>query len=225
MDRPAFKHNNLRFNEVTYFQPRLSLSSAMRQSLKHQPSGSGHANNLRQQPTKTVASVPKRTDAFPAKMPLRKPADRALSTAWARMWELWHPLEDRGNELFSNFKYTALRGLSREPNVSRRDPTKILQVNDKYYVWYTCRRTQTAPVGVKNATDTVPGTDWDLADIWYATSLDGLTWHEQGLAVKRPARPQRGFRSICTPGILTWQGTYYLYFQAYSPMVGGQRTV
>jgi hypothetical protein len=69
----------------------------------------------------------------------------------------------------------------------------------------------------------VPGTDWDVADVWYATSQDGFTWKEQGPAVRRPAKPTRGFRSICTPDVLVWKGKYYLYFQAYSPKVGGQQ--
>jgi len=215
VDRPLFKNNNLRFNEDTYFQARLRMWPGMRQDRKPQASEAGHGDSSRPQTNKSAA--------FPAKMPLAKPADRALSAAWSRMWDLWQPLEDRANELYSNFKYTPLQGLSREPNLSRRDPTKVVQVNGTYYVWYTCRRTQSPPVGLKDATETLPGTDWDLADIWYATSRDGVTWREQGIAVKRPARPQKGFRSICTPGILAWQGKYYLYFQAYSPMVGGQQ--
>lgn len=160
---------------------------------------------------------------FPAEMPDEKPTDRALSASWSRMWDRWNPHEDRGNELYSNFKYTPLQGLSREPNVSRRDPTKVLKIDGTYYVWYTCRRSEFPPAGLKKATDEVPGTDWDLADIWYATSQDGFTWEEQGLAVRRPEKPIRGFRSICTPDVLVWNGKYYLYFQAYSPMVGGQQ--
>jgi len=43
-----------------------------------------------------------------------------------RMYDVWDPLEDRGNEFFSNFKYTPLDGFSREPNVSRRDPSAAM---------------------------------------------------------------------------------------------------
>ncbi|MCK5173275.1 MAG: family 43 glycosylhydrolase, partial [Planctomycetes bacterium] len=160
---------------------------------------------------------------FPAKMPMEKPTDIKLSSAMERLYDRWNPHEDRANELYSNFKYTHLKGLSRKPNISRRDPTKVLKIDGTYYVWYTCRRTKSLPVGLKDATDTIPGTDWDLADIWYATSKDGWTWKEQGVAVKRPDKPTRGFRSICTPDVLVWKGKYYLYFQAYSPMVGGQQ--
>lgn len=223
VDRPLFKKNNLRFNESTYFQQRLALPQGMRQSLDRQRAGIEQRADKQLSEAHTTESVAARTEAFPAIMPLCKPTDRPLSAAWARMWDEWNPHEDRGNELFSNFKYTRLKGFSREPNVSRRDPTKVLKVGGKFYVWYTCRRTQGPPVGIKNATDTRPGTDWDLADIWYATSKDGVRWQEQGVAVKRPPKPQVGFRSICTPGVLAWKGRYYLYFQAYSPMVGGQQ--
>ena len=126
--------------------------------------------------------------AFPAKIPLEKPSDRKLSAATERMYDVWNPHEDRGNEFFSNFKYSRLEGFSREPNVSRRDPSKVIRVDDTYYVYYTCRRTEGPPAGPEKATDTIPSRDWDLAEIWYATSKDGFRWKEQGPAVKRPAR-------------------------------------
>jgi hypothetical protein len=169
----------------------------------------------------SVCGAGEASKPFPALIPLSKPAE-PISSAVERLYDLWNPYEDRANELYSNFKYSPLEGFSYEGGTSRRDPTKVLKIDGIHYVWYTCRRTEAPPAGIQKATDTVPGTDWDLADIWYATSKDGFTWTEQGVAVKRPAKPGVGFRSICTPGILVWDNTYYLYFQAYSPMVGGQ---
>jgi len=158
---------------------------------------------------------------FPALVPMEKP-DQPLSAAMHRLYDEWNPHEDRGNELYSNFKYTPLKDFPRTENVSRRDPTKVIKVDGTYHVWYTYRHSECPPVGLKKATDTKPGTDWDLADIWHATSKDGFTWKEDGLAVPRPPKPEAGSRSICTPGILVWKNKYYLYFQAYAPMVGGQ---
>lgn len=159
---------------------------------------------------------------FPAKLPVEKP-DYPMSAAVQRLYGRWNPHEDRANELYSNFKYSRLQGLPKQENVSRRDPTKVIKVGGVYHVWYTGRRSKSAPVGLKKATETIPATDWDLADIWHATSKDGWTWNEDSKpAVRRPDKPQQGFRSICTPGILVWKNKYYLYFQAYSPMVGGQ---
>ena len=169
-----------------------------------------------------AGSVSAESKPFPGVIPMEKPEDQNLSAAMHRVYDQWNPHEDRGNELYSNFKYTQLEGLPIEANISRRDPTKVIMVDGVYHVWYTSRRTDSPPVGIAKATDTLPGTDWDLADLWHATSTDGFTWKEEGLAVPRPPKPEQGFRSICTPGILVWKNKYYLYFQAYSPMVGGQ---
>jgi len=158
--------------------------------------------------------------AFPARIPLEKPTDRQLSAAMHRMYDVWNPHEDRGNEFFSNFKYSPLTGLERRPGISRRDPSKVLLIDGTYYVWYTCRRTDSPPVGPEKATDTVPSRDWDLADVWYATSTDGFHWEEQGPATSRPPRGEFGWRTNCTPDILVWRGRYYLYFQAYSEIMG-----
>ena len=92
---------------------------------------------------------------FPAKLPLEKP-DRELSASMERMYDIWNPHEDRGNEFFSNFKYSPLEGFSREPNVSRRDPSKVLRIDGTYYVWYTCRRTKGPPVGHETPPTTSP---------------------------------------------------------------------
>ena len=169
-----------------------------------------------------AAAIHATGEPFPAVVPPEKP-DQPLSAAMERLYDEWNPHEDRGNELYSNFKYTPLKGFKDKGNMSRRDPTKVIRVEDRYHVWYTGRRTESAPVGLGKATDTLPATDWDLADIWHATSTNGLDWVEDaGPAVRRPPKPDQGFRSICTPGILVWSNRYYLYFQAYSPMVGGQ---
>jgi hypothetical protein len=82
-------------------------------------------------------------------------------------------------------------------------------------MWYTHRHTPTPPQGAKRCTDTIPSTDWDLCEIWYATSEDGFTWTEQGVAVPRPPKPQVGWRSVSTTDILKWKGKYYLYYQGF----------
>ena len=79
-------------------------------------------------------------------------------------------------------------------NTSRRDPSKVLKIDGTYYVWYTRRQTAAPPSGAKKATDTVPSFDWDLAEIWYATSDDGFKWQEQGVAVPRLPKPHAGWR-------------------------------
>ena len=91
------------------------------------------------------------------------------------------------NELYTQFKYTKLEGFDYnggDGTISRRDPTKVLFENGKYHVWYTKRQTPTKPRGPQKCTDTIPSTDWDLSDLWYATSDDGFIWEEQGVAVR-----------------------------------------
>ncbi len=150
-------------------------------------------------------------------------ANRPLSAAMKRVF-VQHPAPHiNDNELYSQFRYTALKGFDYhdgDGTVSRRDPTKVLFEDGKYHVWYTKRDTPSRPVGPDKCTDTIPSTDWDLSDVWYATSVDGFHWHEQGVAVARPAHPQPGWRSVTTPGILKWKGRFYLYYQAFMEASG-----
>lgn len=157
---------------------------------------------------------------YPSVISEEKP-DRPMSAAMQRMYDQWNPHEDFGNELYSNFKYTKIEGFEGSQRDSRRDPTKVIKVGDTYHVWYTSRRTEHDPVGFAKQTDTKPANDWDLCDIWHATSQDGWKWEEQGKAVSRLPKGEIGGRSICTPDILVWEGKYYLYFQAYESKAGG----
>jgi hypothetical protein len=170
--------------------------------------------------------------AFPAVIPLEKPTDRPLSAAMARMYDVWNPHEDRANPFFSNFRYSRLTGIPQEQDLSggallsrreallsRRDPSTVIKVGETYYVWYTRRDTAFPPVGSRHPelqTDLVPAVDWDLADIWYATSRDGFHWQERGVAVPRAPRGQYGDRSLTTPSVLVYRGKYYLYYQAWT---------
>ncbi|MEM7809285.1 MAG: hypothetical protein AAF561_14340, partial [Planctomycetota bacterium] len=147
--------------------------------------------------------------------------DRPVSRALRRTFEQYPAARPEENPLFSAFKYTPLEGLDYsdgDGTVSRRDPSKIIFENGRYYVWYTKRHTASPPLGMAgaaDATDTVASADWDLADIWYATSTDGFAWQEQGVAVARPPKPDVGWRSVCTPDILKWNGRFYLYYQSF----------
>ncbi len=167
------------------------------------------------------------SQAFPyGNVPREKP-DHPLSAAMNRVYEgTYDSLEVAANELFSNFKYTPLVGFDYDAGNgtrSRRDATKVIRVNGTYYVWYTHRHTSVPP-DADGGNDTVPSRDWDLAELWYATSKDGFVWEEQGVAVRRMEKPHAGWRSISTPDILIWKGKYYLYYQAYTAMPGGPGT-
>ncbi|MFG0256150.1 MAG: glycoside hydrolase family 117 protein [Rhodopirellula sp. JB053] len=156
---------------------------------------------------------------FPHKMPEAKP-DIPMSSAMQRMFDYPAP-RVQDNELFSQFKYTRLKGFDYaggDGTISRRDPSRPILVDGVYHVYYTKRHTIVPPIGwnrAAEATDEIPSTDWDLAEIWHATSKDGFTWEEQGAAIRRPAKPNPGWRSVCTPDILVWKGKYYLFYQAF----------
>ncbi len=148
---------------------------------------------------------------------------RKLSAAMRRSFSNYPAPRPADNELYSNFKYTRLKGLDYnegDGTLSRRDPSKIIFENGKYYVWYTRRHTPKPPVGPEMCNDTLPSTDWDLSEIWYATSSDGFTWEEQGIAIPRPKKPMVGWRSVTTTDILKWEDKYYLYYQGFMEASG-----
>ncbi|CDF79835.1 glycoside hydrolase (GH117) [Formosa agariphila KMM 3901] len=173
---------------------------------------------LKQEELKTSEEV------FPFKMPTEKP-NIPLSASSERMFDYLAP-RAQDNELFSQFKYTQLKGFdynNGDGTISRRDPSRPIFVDGKYYIWYTKRHTEVPPIGwnkAAEATDVIPSTDWDLCDIWYATSTDGITWQEKGPAVTRPEKPKSGWRSVATPDILVWKDKYYLYYQAFDEPSG-----
>jgi len=148
------------------------------------------------------------------KLPKKKPAN--LSPAMQRIYDVWPSPDDRDNEFFTNFKYSRLTGIGKNSQISRRDPSKVIKIVDTYYVWYTRRETISGPVGMDDCNDVLPAVDWDLADIWYATSNNGFDWQEQGVAVARTPEGAYGDRSATTPDILVFKEKYYLYFQTFT---------
>ncbi|NIJ45830.1 hypothetical protein FHR24_002301 [Wenyingzhuangia heitensis] len=167
----------------------------------------------------------KENKVFPYSFPEEKP-NIQLSAAMERNYDMYTGVRPEWNELYTQFKYTELKGFdynNGDGTISRRDPSKVIFENGKYYMWYTHRHTDSAPIGLKNAesaTDKIPSADWDLADIYYATSKDGFTWEEQGVAIPRPKKPEIGWRSVTTSDILKWKGKYYLYYQGFSAAPG-----
>ncbi|QCX40346.1 glycoside hydrolase [Aureibaculum algae] len=160
--------------------------------------------------------------SFPFILPKEKP-NQKLSAALERNYDAYLAPRPQDNELYSQFKYTELKGFdyhNHDGTISRRDPSKVIFANGKYYVWYTYRHTPTPPQGAEKSSGTIPSSDWDLAEIWYATSTDGFTWEEQGVAVPRPPKPNVGWRSVTTTDILEWKGKYYLYYQGFMEASG-----
>ena len=159
---------------------------------------------------------------FPFILPKERP-NQELSLSLNRNYTEYEAPRPENNEFFTKFKYTELKGFdynNHDGTITRRDPSKVIFENGKYYVWYTYRHTPTPPRGAANSNDTIPSSDWDLAEIWYATSKDGFTWEEQGVAIPRPPKPNVGWRSVSTTDILKWEDKYYLYYQGFMEASG-----
>ncbi|WNH14425.1 glycoside hydrolase family 117 protein [Thalassobellus suaedae] len=169
-----------------------------------------------------LISCKSQSQTFPFILPKEKP-NQPLSTSMQRNYDNYMAPRPEDNELYTQFKYTQLKGLdysNHDGTITRRDPSKVIFENGKYYVWYTHRQTPTPPKGAKMSNDTIPSADWDLSEIWYATSEDGFTWKEQGVAIPRPPKPNLGHRSVATADILKWKGKFYMYYQGFNEASG-----
>jgi hypothetical protein len=110
---------------------------------------------------------------------------------------------DGGAAYPADFSYRD--AIAREPGVTRRDPSDVIKAGDKYYLWYS--KVTKGP----RVTDYPSGY---AADVWYATSPDGLTWTEQGEALGKGGAGAWDERGVFTPNILRFGGKYYLYYTA-----------
>ena len=118
----------------------------------------------------------------------------------------------RSNEWFGEFEVFDLKGdLAYEEGVVRRDPSALIKKDGKYFVWYS-RSTGTTD-GFAGDIEEDKVFPWDRCDIWYATSEDGWTWKEEGLAVPRGPKGAYDDRSVFTTEIMVHDGKYYLCYQ------------
>lgn len=110
------------------------------------------------------------------------------------------------------FEYTDLKGIGFEDGVSRRDPSDIIELGGKYYIWYTRIPLVTAGERTRLYNSGYYGT------IWYATSDDGgFTWKEQGEALGPGPKGEFDSHAVFTPNILFSKNKYYLFYTAVKP--------
>ena len=116
------------------------------------------------------------------------------------------------SDWFCDFKLHDLGGdFAFESGVIRRDPSAIIQIGATFHVWYT--RGQGETVGFGSGDPNQKVFPWDLTEIWHATSSDGWTWQEEGLAIGRGPHGAYDDRAVFTPEILVHEGKYYLVYQ------------
>ena len=95
------------------------------------------------------------TVEFPYYMPKTEaelPDGLELSTSMKRVFETFHSRRPEENELFSTFKYFELKSFdynNGDGTITRRDPSRVIKVNNTYYVYYTYRHTKTGHLGPK----------------------------------------------------------------------------
>lgn len=102
------------------------------------------------------------------------------------------------------FRYENVTGIGNEAGVCRRDPSDVIKVGDRYYIWYSrvAKGQPLYPSGYH-------------ATVWYAVSDDaGHTWVEKGEAVGKGKSGEFDSTATFTPNILSWHGKYYLYYTA-----------
>jgi hypothetical protein len=95
------------------------------------------------------------------------------------------------------------KGLGSTEGVNRRDPSDIIKIGQRYYLFYTMlqRGDPVYPEGY-------------FGTIWYATSKDeGHTWTEQGCAIPKGAKGKFDSFGAFTPNVVKGiDGEYYLYY-------------
>ncbi len=114
------------------------------------------------------------------------------------------------NEWHCKFKYSEVTGIGFEEGVHRRDPSSVIAFEGKYFVYYT-KSIGDFDYNAKDVYD--KRYQWDYADIFYATSEDGVNWVEQGIAVARGGKGSYDERTVCTPDITVYENKYYLVYQ------------
>lgn len=117
-----------------------------------------------------------------------------------------------------DFERFDLKGdLAPNTTYNRRDPSSVLKVNGKYYVWYSYSLTY-------GAGKIAP---WDLNDLYYATSVDGITWEEHGAAIERGPAGSFDHRSAFTTEVFYHDDKFYLIYQAAADTEGvfGKNTI
>lgn len=105
-----------------------------------------------------------------------------------------------------NFKYTEISGIGYEQGCTRRDPSDIIKVDDKYYIYYT---------KVYGKASGYWGT------IWCAVSEDeGYNWTELGEVLGLGDEGTFDSQATFTPNIIYADGKYYMYYTGVCPTPG-----
>ncbi|HID24303.1 MAG TPA: hypothetical protein EYP14_18135 [Planctomycetaceae bacterium] len=114
-----------------------------------------------------------------------------------------------------SFRYVAVTGIGDQAGVCRRDPSDVIRVGDRYYVYYTKVVRAELPASWRRLYPSgYPGT------VWCAMSPDGLHWRELGRVLGASRSDTFDSFGVFTPNILRVRGRYWLYYTAVRPTPG-----
>ncbi|MBQ4828932.1 family 43 glycosylhydrolase [Alteromonas sp. MMG017] len=117
-----------------------------------------------------------------------------------------------GPDWMTEFDVTPLKGdFAFEEGVIRRDPSSVINVDGVYHCWYTRGTGETVGFNSSNSNDKV--FPWDLTEVWHASSEDGETWKEHGIAIGRGESGDYDDRAVFTPEVLVHGDKFYLVYQ------------
>jgi len=101
-----------------------------------------------------------------------------------------------------------VEGLGRQSGVGRLDPSDVLRIGGRHFVFYSKIR-RTEPLFPNSL----------RGNIWYATSEDGgFTWTERGVALQRGKEGEFDARGVSDPtALLEPDGSVLLYYTGVGP--------
>jgi hypothetical protein len=111
------------------------------------------------------------------------------------------PNPDGGGPYPGGFRFRT--AIAHEPGVTRRDPSDVIRVDDTYYVWYS---------KVAKKPDVWGYPSGYSAELFYASSPDGLKWTEQDRALGKGRAGGWDEHGVFTPNVLVAGGRFYLFY-------------
>jgi len=96
-----------------------------------------------------------------------------------------------------DYRTRPIEGIGVEPGVERQDPSNVIRVGDRFFVWYTRRKAGVHPYA---------------STVYYASSEDGLRWTEHGEAIGKGAPGAWDSFGVITPYVAAIDGRYHLFY-------------
>ncbi len=96
-----------------------------------------------------------------------------------------------------NYRTREIAGIGHTEGIARQDPSNVIQVGDRYLVYYTQRKTGVHPYA---------------STVFCASSTDGLVWTDHGQAIGKGSSGQWDSFGVITPYVAVVEGRYYLFY-------------